>query len=48
MFKVFHKGTGRVYTVYAVNGLHFMVWDARGAIWVWLPMEECEPVEDGE
>ena len=47
MFKVFHKGAGRVYTVYAVNGLRFMVWDATGNTWAWLPMEECEPVEDG-
>lgn len=46
MFKMFHKGTGRVYTVYAVNGLFFMAWDSRESTWLWLPMTECEPVED--
>ena len=46
MFKIYHKVSKRTYTVYGVNGLHFMVWDAQLMRWIWIPMEECEPVEE--
>lgn len=47
MYKVRNRSDGSIFTVYAVSGQYFMVWDARGSTWAWLPMEECEPVEDG-
>lgn len=47
MPRVFHKGTKRLYTVYGVQGLLFLVWDPKGPEWLWLPIAECEPVEDG-
>lgn len=45
MFSVYHKDSGKVYTVYAVNGLLLIVWDAEARHWSWLPISECEPVE---
>ena len=47
MFKVLHKVSKRVCTVYMVSGLMFLVWDAKEGKWTWIPMEECEPVEEG-
>ena len=45
MFKVLHKNSGRVYTVYAVNGPYFMVWNAQEHHWEWMPVENFEPLE---
>lgn len=47
MFKVLHKVSKRVCTVYMVSGLMFLVWDAKEGKWSWIPMEECVPVEEG-
>lgn len=46
MFKVFHKVSNRVYTVYGINGVRFVVWDPQEQLWLWLEMTECEPVEE--
>ena len=47
MFKIYHKNSNRICTVYMVSGLMFLVWDSQTHKWNWIPMEECEPVEDG-
>ena len=47
MCKVLHKVSNREYTVYAVNGAYFAVWDPQERRWLWLLMDECEPVEEG-
>ena len=44
MFKVRHKETGKIKTVYGWNGAHFMVYD--DGIWYYVPMTEYEPVEE--
>ena len=46
MFKIYHKVSKRIYTVYAVAGVRFVVWEPEKQLWLWLPMTECEPVEE--
>ena len=46
MFRVRHKVSGEVRTVYAMDGLYFMVWDAEARTWCWVPISEYEPVEN--
>ena len=41
MFQVKHMETGRIYTVYAVSGVLFLVRDKDH--WEWLGMSECRP-----
>lgn len=47
MFKVFHKYTGKVYAVYGVSGLRFVAWDPLDKQWLFLLIEDCEPVVEG-
>ena len=46
MFKVKHKVSGEVRTVYAMDGLYFMIWNAETRTWFWVPILEYEPVEN--
>ena len=49
MFKVRHKGTGTIYTVYDVTGVRFMIWvdDPSGeGYWSWLDITDCEPFNE--
>lgn len=41
MFKVMDKESGEVFTVYAVNGTLFLLYD--GGVWTWEPMGKYEP-----
>lgn len=44
MFKVRHKETRVIRTVYGWNGTHFLFYMGEG--WYYLPMEHYEPVEE--
>lgn len=45
MFKVRDVGTGRVHTVYAVNGCLFLIFiDGELPRWEWRNMDHFEPV----
>ena len=46
MFRVRHKVSGEVRTVYAMDGLYFMIWNAETRTWCWVPISEYEPVEE--
>ncbi len=45
MFKVKDKESGEVFTVYAVSGTMFLIFDRRytGGVWIWTPMDKYEP-----
>lgn len=47
MFKVESRFNGHVYTVYAVSGSLFLVWNdsTENERWEWAHMEEFRPVE---
>ncbi len=45
MFRVIDKTTGEVFTVYGLNGTHFLIYDAVHDWWFFKPMEECKPYE---
>ena len=46
MFKVKNVGNGKCYTVYAVSGLLFLIWNdsTEDGHWEWLPMERFKPI----
>lgn len=44
MFKVRHKQTLKVETVYGWNGTYFLVFTPGG--WSYIPMDAYEPVEE--
>ena len=48
MFKVKSRFSGHVYTVYAVNGPLFLIWNDRtdDEHWEWADMERFRPVEE--
>lgn len=46
MFKVEDKTTGEIYTVYGLNGTHFMIYDDEHDCWFYKYIEECRPVEE--
>lgn len=46
MFKVKKKESSEIFTVYAVNGTSFLTYDQSYGIWLWTPMESCEPLEE--
>ena len=49
MFRVRHKTTGLKYTVYAVAGLKFLIWDDSTygfEHWEWKDMNEFEPCKE--
>lgn len=44
MFKVSDKTTGEVFTVYGLNGTHFLCYNAELDWWFFKNIEECRPV----
>ena len=46
MFKIEDKTTGEIYTVYGINGTHFLIYDEEHDWWFYKHIEECRPVED--
>lgn len=46
MFKVVHKETGVIRTVYAVTGIRFLLWNEQEACWEYGDMEKYKPVAD--
>ena len=48
MFEVIHKPTGKVFTVYEVHGIMFLIYGAvennDTVCWRSILMEDCEPV----
>lgn len=46
MYKVRNRNDGSIHTVFAVNGLYFMVWNAKEQHWEWVPIENFEPAEE--
>lgn len=46
MFKVKSIDNGCVYTVYAVNGTFFLVWNdsVEDEHWEWIDMTRCRPL----
>jgi hypothetical protein len=46
MFKVKHRKTGQIRTVYGVNGFMFLFY-IYGS-WEWLPIAGYEPVEEAQ
>ena len=45
MFKVIDKTTGEVFTVYGLNGTHFLIYDSKIDWWFYKPIDECKPYE---
>ena len=46
MFKVEDKETGKIFTVYALNGTHFLTYDKELDWWFFKDINECRPVDD--
>jgi len=48
MYKVKNIHTGQIVTVYAVNGLTFLIYDRSEPVpcWKYQPMNDFEPLED--
>ena len=46
MFQVVNKETGEVFTVYDVNGTHFLLWDKAGKYWYYSEMGLFAPLEN--
>ena len=46
MFKVKNTESGDIFKVYDVSGTSFLTYDRQRGIWLWIPMESCEPVEE--
>ena len=49
MFKVRNADHNRIFTVYAVSGTYFLIWNdtAEDAHWGWVDMNKCKPVQIG-
>ena len=45
MFKVVHKETGEVRTVYGFAGIRFLFWNSEEGCWQYGDMENYTPVE---
>lgn len=43
MFKVEDKTTGEVFTVYGLNGTHFLLYNEELDWWFYKDMSECRP-----
>ena len=43
MFKVIDKTTGEVFTVYGLNGTHFLIYKEELDWWYFKPIDECRP-----
>lgn len=48
MFKVIDKTTGEIFTVYGLNGTHFLVYNAELEWWFYKDMNECRPYVSGD
>ena len=46
MFKVVHKETGELRTVYGVMGMRFLLWNAEGSYWEYGDMEKYMPATE--
>lgn len=46
MFKVEDKTTGEIFTVYGLNGTHFLIFDEVHDWWLFKNIDECRPVAD--
>lgn len=46
MYKVTHKKTGTVRTVYGINGLYFLLWDEEDQSWTYESMDNYRPMEE--
>ena len=46
MFKVKLITTGEIFTVYGMNGVHFMIWDRKDKSWRFVGIENFEPLEE--
>lgn len=44
MFQVRCRKTGGIYTVYAVSGTLFLVWDDEDEHWAWRDMSRFKPL----
>ena len=47
MFKVIDKTTEEIYTVYGLNGTHFLIYDSEHDLWCYKNMDECRPYVSG-
>ena len=43
MFNVIDKNTGEVFTVYGLNGMYFLIYNAELDWWFYKDMSECRP-----
>ena len=48
MFKVIDKTTEEIYTVYGLNGTHFLIYDSKIDWWFYKPIDECKPYNQPE
>ena len=48
MFKVIDKTTGELFTVYGLNGTHFLIYDSKIDWWFYKPIDECKPYNQPE
>lgn len=46
MFKVKLITTGEIFTVYGLSGVNFMIWDSGEKNWVFLGIDNFEPLEE--
>lgn len=46
MFQVIGRADGRVFTVYAISGTRFLIWndDTQDEHWEWVEMDHYRPV----
>lgn len=43
MFKVIDKTTDEIFTVYGLNGTHFLIYKEELDWWYFKPIDECRP-----
>ena len=43
MFEVIDKTTGEIFTVYGLNGTHFLIYNEELDWWFFKNMDECRP-----
>lgn len=44
MFRVVHKETGLIRTVYGQNGLYFLFWNTEQEVWEYDHMDKYKPL----
>ena len=45
MYKVIHKETGEIRTVYGITGIRFLLWNEKDDCWEYEDMEKYRPAE---